>query len=55
MVGRRFDVIFYSPFTYEFSLDFTELHNGAVRWLVSTRLAASSLRSWARSSRISKF
>ena len=36
MVGQRFDVIFYSPFTYEFSLDFTELHNWR-RSLVSQR------------------
>ena len=27
MAGQRFDVIFYSPFTYEFSLEFAKLHN----------------------------
>jgi FkbH-like protein len=27
LADRRFDLIFYSPFTYEFSLEFTALHN----------------------------
>jgi FkbH-like protein len=40
MVGQRFDVIFYSPFTYEFSLDFTELHNWR-RSLASQRQISS--------------
>ena len=27
LAERRFDLIFYSPFTYEFSLEFAALHN----------------------------
>ena len=27
LADQRFDLIFYSPFTYEFSLEFAGLHN----------------------------